>query len=512
MTSKKITALYLLLLSLVVFIPGVFAHAEEVTLAWKPGPGEVTGYRIYCSTRSAVYSSDNIDVGNVTEYTVTGLHKSTTYYFVVRAYNSYGESGNSNEVRWPPFRALYFPHVAVRKGWDTEIAVINTSDNRSLSGTLVGIGNDGREVESMSFKLYARARREIRVSEAFNDLENISYMVFMSDSDDLCGYSKFYVEGKYRAALPAVLRINEGDIHIPHIASSAEWTTAISLVNTTSFTRALKIEFDNGQTDTIILWPGHYFADNIRNFPVFGGEPQPGIGSAVIKNADGIVGFELFSCGNCLAGILLSDNISPTIYYPHVVSNDTWYTTVVAYNPSDIPCNIGIASYSRSGALLGSKVVSVDGKSRYIGMVRNLGLPADTAWLRFDAPVPVAGFELFMNHDRTQLAGYACVDINIRQGVFSKLDRNGGTGIAFVNTEGMEASVILTAYSNTGVVVATGTEYLAPYEKLVKTAEDFFADDISSATYIGFSSNREVAGSQFNVSVDGMMLDALSVM
>lgn len=40
---------------------------------------------------------ENLNVGNVTSYSVTGLDPGTTYYYVVRAYNDYGTSGNSNE-------------------------------------------------------------------------------------------------------------------------------------------------------------------------------------------------------------------------------------------------------------------------------------------------------------------------------------------------------------------------------------------------------------------------------
>ena len=40
----------------------------------------------------------DLDVGNVTSYQVTGLNPLTTYYYRVRAYNTYGTSGNSNEI------------------------------------------------------------------------------------------------------------------------------------------------------------------------------------------------------------------------------------------------------------------------------------------------------------------------------------------------------------------------------------------------------------------------------
>lgn len=41
---------------------------------------------------------ENLDVGNVTSYNVTGLTSGTTYYYVVRATNTYGTSANSNEI------------------------------------------------------------------------------------------------------------------------------------------------------------------------------------------------------------------------------------------------------------------------------------------------------------------------------------------------------------------------------------------------------------------------------
>lgn len=48
-------------------------------------------------TLTYVTGYENLNVGNVTSYSVTGLEPGTTYYYVVRAYNDYGTSGNSNE-------------------------------------------------------------------------------------------------------------------------------------------------------------------------------------------------------------------------------------------------------------------------------------------------------------------------------------------------------------------------------------------------------------------------------
>jgi hypothetical protein len=50
------------------------------------------------STITYVTGYQNLDVGNVTSYNVTGLQPGITYYYVVRAYNAYGTSANSNEI------------------------------------------------------------------------------------------------------------------------------------------------------------------------------------------------------------------------------------------------------------------------------------------------------------------------------------------------------------------------------------------------------------------------------
>ncbi len=85
-----------------VFFLAIQAVAADIHLKWDASKGEVTGYRIYYSHTSGSYSSNNsIDVGNVTDYTIKNFSPNSAYFFVVRAYNSAGESGNSNEVSWP---------------------------------------------------------------------------------------------------------------------------------------------------------------------------------------------------------------------------------------------------------------------------------------------------------------------------------------------------------------------------------------------------------------------------
>lgn len=57
---------------------------------------DLTGYRVYYGTSTGTYTQ-NIDVGNVTTYNLTGLALGT-YYFTVRAYDNDGNlSANATE-------------------------------------------------------------------------------------------------------------------------------------------------------------------------------------------------------------------------------------------------------------------------------------------------------------------------------------------------------------------------------------------------------------------------------
>jgi len=72
---------------------------NSFTANWSSASGS-TGYKLDVSTDSSFISFvngfNNLDVGNTTSRTVSGLAQNTTYYYRVRAYNSSGTSGNSN--------------------------------------------------------------------------------------------------------------------------------------------------------------------------------------------------------------------------------------------------------------------------------------------------------------------------------------------------------------------------------------------------------------------------------
>ncbi len=71
---------------------------SSATLTWNAVTAtSLTGYRVYVGEIPNQYTR-TINVGNVTSSTVSSLTVGRTYYFVVRAYNSAGESPSSNIV------------------------------------------------------------------------------------------------------------------------------------------------------------------------------------------------------------------------------------------------------------------------------------------------------------------------------------------------------------------------------------------------------------------------------
>ncbi len=77
-----------------------FANGS-VTLAWNPNlDPAVAGYNIYCGTASGAYTNE-IDAGNATNVTLSGLVPGTAYYFAATTYSTAGiESTLSSEVAY----------------------------------------------------------------------------------------------------------------------------------------------------------------------------------------------------------------------------------------------------------------------------------------------------------------------------------------------------------------------------------------------------------------------------
>jgi fibronectin type 3 domain-containing protein len=76
------------------------AGNAQVSLSWSASTGASLYYVKRSTTSGGPYTQ--ISAPAITNYTDTGLTNGTKYYYVVSAYNSYGQSGNSSEVSATP--------------------------------------------------------------------------------------------------------------------------------------------------------------------------------------------------------------------------------------------------------------------------------------------------------------------------------------------------------------------------------------------------------------------------
>lgn len=91
---RRVSFLILLVCGLVA--GAATAEAANITVAWDPAAG-ATGYVILYGTQTNVYTNQ-VDAGNVSQYTISGLTAGSTYYISVRSYNLAGSSPNLVEV------------------------------------------------------------------------------------------------------------------------------------------------------------------------------------------------------------------------------------------------------------------------------------------------------------------------------------------------------------------------------------------------------------------------------
>jgi hypothetical protein len=90
---------------LVLFLLPQNVYSLNVTLAWDPNSEEdLAGYRIFYREKGQSYNYEELAwEGSETTCTIDNLDDNTTYYFVARAFDTWGsESGDSNEVYYAP--------------------------------------------------------------------------------------------------------------------------------------------------------------------------------------------------------------------------------------------------------------------------------------------------------------------------------------------------------------------------------------------------------------------------
>jgi len=424
-------------------------------------------------------------------------------------------------------KKIYFPHIASGEGWETDIAIINTSSETSLSGVIKAYNANGEQVGDLhTVDLFPAGRIELKIGTTFSNPELIRYLIFTASCDKVYAYLKFYndPDKSYRVAIPAPKTINSGDIIVSHIAMSDGWWTGLNLLNTTNQNRTLTLTFNTGNSKLLTIAAGTHLAINFAD--LLEGWQLDKINSAIISNAEGIIGLEIFGNGKQLSGILLRDKTSNKLYYPHIADDRFWWTGLVAFNPGNSAGKLIIKPYAADGTLLSPPApatptrmillnppaaatpIEIGAKGRYIGATSQLDLPEGTKWMAIDSSVPISGFELFGTTNNLQLAGYTSVEIDGESGIFPKYEhQNDWTGVALINTTSGPISITLIAYTDDGKEVEKKTLQLNGFAQIVKDPQEIFDNSIDTATYIAYKATAPVVA--FQINSEGDMLDAL---
>jgi len=201
-----------------------------------------------------------------------------------------------------------------------------------------------------------------------------------------------------------------------------------------------------------------------------------------------------------------------SLFFPHSAVINGWETELAIINNSNQPVSGSIKVYNEAGTLLDTRAASLPafGRKQILISAEFAGKVVDYIVFSTDGD-SVCGYTKFYKTG-LQRAALPAILAGKTFGVFPKLEKEGWTGIAFVNMEEAVATVSLTAYSDAGIVIASKPLSVPAHVKVVNSADAIFAQDISKATYFTFLSDRKVAGFQLNGTTDERMLDGLNAL
>jgi hypothetical protein len=198
---------------------------------------------------------------------------------------------------------ICFSHVAIAKGWETEIAVLNPT-SKAVSGNLFFYDMQGNQLGgAVPITINTHGRYQVEVGAVFAQRGAVEYMLFTAPVYGLKGYSKFYNNHDgIRASIMASTPQKSGLFtKIDHKG----WT-GIAFVNTSSVVAhvTLTAYSDAGGEPIAIVpldvKPGEKVVKTAVN--IFAPQPIDQASYISFTSDQGLVGFFLNGSGNELDG------------------------------------------------------------------------------------------------------------------------------------------------------------------------------------------------------------------
>ena len=196
--------------------------------------------------------------------------------------------------------------------------------------------------------------------------------------------------------------------------------------------------------------------------------------------------------------VLADDPFTGTKFYlSHISGTDSWETEIAVLNPTSSAAAAILISYDNSGQTVGQAVsISLPAHGRYQAKVCNAFTNAENIGY-IVLTSDVFGLDGYCRFNNGEMGASFMASYPSTFGrCCTKIEEEGGwTGIILINTALVSANITLTAYNDSGVVVAVQSMQLGGGCKFISIVQSIFTQSIDAATYVSYASDQEIVSS-----------------
>jgi len=399
----------------------------------------------------------------------------------------------------------YFSFIEESDRWRTSLGLINPHD-REASLALVGLDASGTPMARVETVLPAKARRFVPVAEWFPQAAAQIRSVLLESELPLQGFVDVIDPAASESfAVPASAGPYQ-QLVVPHVAEAEIfWTEG----RFSSWDFVENIVFNNTGHVAIPSFniPGlGQVALDLRE-DLFRGAIEPGDGWFAPGGIAPMTGVEIFGQSPLftnVAGLALNDATAQTLIMPHLPADKAvWWAGIamVNFNRDDrfqpVPVNVTATVYDSDGQILATAPLTLEPLTKRVGLLEDFFPDQDVsagAWVRFDADLPIAGYELFGVYTRDATAGLEALSEGATEQTIAHVEPNADgrwTGIGALNPGDAPVTITFQAYSDAGAPIGEPRAFeLAPRVKKIGFAEDFF--DVAGADWARVTSDQPI--------------------
>ncbi len=420
----------------------------------------------------------------------------------------------------------YLAHVAMDDLWWTSLTAVNWSEH-DHPVVLEAFGADGTLLETRTLdQLGSRCQLAQDASELFS-AETLAQDVWVrtTTASDLKGLVAFgTTDGETQANLP-FLKAASFHSAFPYVVTGvAGWYTGLTLVNTDETPASVRLtarDEDGGiLSEQAVAIPGYgkyvRFLEEI--FPDVADPTR--LRNVRVLSDRRLVGFELFWNLDLagLAGLpaVSMDELPPDggtydHFFNEIPDSGSYYTGITFVNLDQAPAAIAAAAFDAAGSQLGTEYLELPPGSQLTRELQAVFPPPDyaaAAYIRWDAPQRVTGFELVLTRDGEFLFDGLVGGLEPwHRLVFPAASPSGGSvRLRLTNQENLHLNLEITAYDAAGVALATRPADLDAYQLLDLNLGADLAPVAAEIAWVEVEGDGLMVGDAFIISADGKRL------